>query len=71
VLQPHKDIAIFFGLDFEYFIIFEPNSFNICLKKKEKGKGRGGKEEVNTQMPRASTDIISSSQQLFKQNPDE
>lgn len=52
MLQPHKDISIFFGLDFEYFIIFESNSFNISLKSKErKKKGRRGREEVNTQMP--------------------
>lgn len=44
MLQPHKDISILFGLDFEYFIIFESNGFNICLKGKEvKEKGRGGK----------------------------
>lgn len=52
MLQPHKDISIFFGLDFECFIIFESNGFNIGLKRKEvKEKGRRGREEVNTQMP--------------------
>lgn len=48
MLQPHEDISIFFGLDLEYFIILESNSFNIRLKGKEvKEKGeegeRGGK----------------------------
>lgn len=43
VLQPHKDISVFFGLDLEYFIIFESNSFNIRLKRKRSKRG-GGKE---------------------------
>lgn len=43
MLQPHEDISILFGLDLECFIIFESNSFNICLKGKEvKEKGRRG-----------------------------
>lgn len=56
VLQPHEDISILFGLDLEYFIIFESNSFNIRLKGKEvKVKGevgeRGGKRP-KTMSPR-------------------
>lgn len=45
MLQPHEDISILFGLDLEYFIIFESNSFNIRLKGKEvKVKGEVGGE---------------------------
>lgn len=58
VLQPHKDVPIFFGLYLEDFIIFQSNCFHICLKR-EKGRKQGrmggpeggreeGKEEKET-----------------------